>query len=80
MDQVAATQWCEVENFQQDSSVVIDIHGVSWTVEKIRQAVKTLVPDQKVLLIDIKPNQENSHTYALIEWSKGIPTFFKWSK
>lgn len=69
MDPAAATQWCEDENGQRELSVV------TWTKEKINQAVKTLVPDMKVWVIDLKPNQENSHTYALIEWRKGIPTF-----
>lgn len=77
MDPNTAAEWCKEQNGQLGLSVVMDIPDDKWTEEQIRQAVTTLAPDQKVFVIDTKINQEVSHTYALLEWKKGVPNCFQ---
>lgn len=77
MDSVTAIQWCEEENGCPESSVVVDPPGETWTEEQFSQAVKTLVPDKKVWVINVKLDRGASRTYALTEWKRGVPDSFR---
>ncbi|XP_040198406.1 paraneoplastic antigen Ma2 homolog [Rana temporaria] len=77
MDPNTTAEWCKEQNGQLGLSIVMDIPADKWTEEQIRQAVTTLAPDQKVFVIDTKIDQKVSHTYALLEWKKGVPTCFQ---
>ncbi|XP_073488846.1 paraneoplastic antigen Ma1 homolog [Aquarana catesbeiana] len=77
MDPSTVVQWCEAEGTRSEASVAIELPGETWEREQISQIVKTLLPDRKAWVIAIKPDEETSRTYALLEWREGVPESFK---
>lgn len=57
MDSAAEIRWCEEENTLPCLSVVTKIKGEAWGEEQISQVLKTLSPDKKVWVIDVRTEQ-----------------------
>lgn len=76
MDTTAFTKWCENQNCEIETSLAIDIPGDAWPEQKILQAVETCVPDQRICVVDMKVDQNSSHSYALLERKIRIPECF----
>lgn len=76
MDPAASIQWCGEEGAHPESSVGIELSAEAWAEEQFREEVKTLSPDRKVWVIDVKPDSRTSHTYALLEWKQRVPDCF----
>uniref|UniRef100_A0A8C5PNH0 CCHC-type domain-containing protein n=1 Tax=Leptobrachium leishanense TaxID=445787 RepID=A0A8C5PNH0_9ANUR len=77
MDPDTAAEWCGEHSSQLACCIVMDIPADTWAEDQIRQAVATLVPDHRGLILDIKKNPGTSHTHVLLEWRKGIPACFQ---
>uniref|UniRef100_A0A8C5PCT7 CCHC-type domain-containing protein n=1 Tax=Leptobrachium leishanense TaxID=445787 RepID=A0A8C5PCT7_9ANUR len=72
-----AAEWCGEHSSQLACCIVMDIPADTWAEDQIRQAVATLAPDHRGLILDIKKNPDTSHTHVLLEWRKGIPACFQ---
>uniref|UniRef100_A0A8C5M6J2 CCHC-type domain-containing protein n=1 Tax=Leptobrachium leishanense TaxID=445787 RepID=A0A8C5M6J2_9ANUR len=77
MDPDTAAEWCGEHSSQLACCIVMDIPADTWAEDQIRQAVATLAPDHRGLILDIKKNPDTSHTHVLLEWRKGIPACFR---
>ncbi|XP_073470461.1 modulator of apoptosis 1-like [Aquarana catesbeiana] len=77
MDPVTVVQWCEAEGARSEASMAIELPGKAWEEEQVSQVLKALSADRKAWVIAVRPDPGTSHTYALLEWRKGVPESFK---
>uniref|UniRef100_A0A8C5PWD4 Paraneoplastic antigen Ma-like C-terminal domain-containing protein n=1 Tax=Leptobrachium leishanense TaxID=445787 RepID=A0A8C5PWD4_9ANUR len=77
MDPDTVAEWCGEHSSQSECCIVMDIPADTWAEDQIRQAVATLAPDHRGLILDIEKNPDTSHMYVLLEWRKGVPPCFQ---
>uniref|UniRef100_A0A8C5WC41 ribonuclease H n=1 Tax=Leptobrachium leishanense TaxID=445787 RepID=A0A8C5WC41_9ANUR len=77
MDPDTVAEWCGEHSSQSECCTVMDIPADTWAEDQIRQAVATLAPDHRGLILDIEKNPDTSHMYVLLEWRKGVPPCFQ---
>lgn len=56
--------------------MIIDNSMDAWTEEQILQAVKTLLPNQRLSIVGMNVDRDTSHSYVLVEWQKRVPACF----
>uniref|UniRef100_A0A8C5WMQ6 Paraneoplastic antigen Ma-like C-terminal domain-containing protein n=1 Tax=Leptobrachium leishanense TaxID=445787 RepID=A0A8C5WMQ6_9ANUR len=77
MDPDTVAEWCGEHSSQSECCIVMDIPADTWAEDQIRQAVATLAPDHRGLILDIEKNPDTSHMYVLLKWRKGVPPCFQ---
>lgn len=60
--------------------MIIDNSMDAWTEEQILQAVKALLPVQRLSIVGMNMgmnvDQDTSYSYVLVEWKKRVPVCF----